>query len=211
MNLIEIKSNGLTVKGSGLNCLRKGQKILANLTFNASEGQFLAFTGYNGVGKTTLLKVLAGMGEFTEGTLSIPLDYCIYLGHENGIKSELTVEENIRFWMRLYGKSTSSKYMSILGVNNILNRQLRHISSGQRRRVALASAILTGQKIWILDEPTTGLDEGSIAEFSNLADSHCKSGGIVIVTTHLPLKSWICSYLDLSKYSCRPSNVPNQS
>ena len=207
MKHTESKNECSVVTATDISCSCQGRVILKDLSFQISSGAFLAFTGPNGVGKTTLLKTLCGLSQLPAGNISIPLEECIFLGHENGLKPELTTKENLQFWTRIFGHKIPVKAHSTFNINYLMNRQARHMSWGQKRKVALASAMFTRRKIWIFDEPTNGLDYSSVEEFSNLANNHCQRGGIVITATHGSFHSDICRYIELSEYSTQTHKI----
>lgn len=189
------------VRADAIGCQRGQQPVLSELSFAAHPGDFLTFSGPNGVGKTTLLRTLIGLNSLLDGNISIPRDHCAYLGHHDGLKGELTVAENLTFWIQIFGNQLPSEDQLPFGVADLRDREIRHLSSGQRQKVALASVILSGQDIWLLDEPATGLDNAATAEFCRHVESHCKSSGIVIATTHSNFASRICQMIDLTPFA----------
>ncbi len=199
------------VRAHQISCRRNGVTVLSDLSFTAGCGDFLAFTGPNGIGKTTLLRSLAGISEISAGALTVPLNETVFLGHENGLKLTMTVAENLRFWARVFGRELDSATVRMFDIAAVLNRQVRHLSSGQRRRLAIATASVSNRKLWLMDEPTTGLDDRSTAEFEAAAARHCAAGGILIATTHSEFKDSDCVYLDLCLFrSAGPAAGPAQ-
>lgn len=180
---------------------RGGRPIFEGLSFAAHSGDFLVFCGPNGIGKTTLLYTLIGLSELIDGHLSISHDDCLFLGHDDGLKGELTVAQNLAFWIGVFGGELPDSDQWPFDIQKILDREVRHLSSGQRQKVALASVIFGGRKIWILDEPTTGLDASSAAEFCQWAQKHCDKSGIVIATTHLAFEYKRGQTLDLASFA----------
>lgn len=189
------------VRAVAISCQRGQQPVLSELSFEARPGDFLTFLGPNGVGKTTLLRTIIGLNSLLDGNISIPRDNCVYLGHHDGLKGELTVAENLTFWIQIFGNQIPSGDQFPFGVADLWDREIRHLSSGQRQKVALASVMLAGQNIWLFDEPTTGLDDASTAEFCRRVESHCTSSGIVIATTHSSFESRICQMIDLTPFA----------
>ena len=180
---------------------RGGRPIFEGLSFAAHWGDFLVFCGPNGVGKTTLLYTLIGLSGLVDGHLSISHDDCLFLGHDDGLKGELTVAQNLTFWIGVFGGQIPNSDQWPFDIGTILHQEVRHLSSGQRQKVALASVIFGGRRIWILDEPTTGLDAASSAEFYQLAQKHCDKSGIVIATTHTAFKYKRGQTLDLASFA----------
>lgn len=198
------ESPELVLKAEAISLSRGNRVVLSQLSFEVAARELLAFTGPNGIGKTTLLRAIAGLGEISVGKITFDVDECVYLGHEFGLKPELTVAENLEFWLQVYGCSQQSMNTSIpFDLDRLLDRDVRHLSSGQKRKVALATVMLSGSKIWILDEPTAGLDDTSSTKFAHLAEEHCNAGGTVIFSTHHRLSSDCCRYFDLANCSNR--------
>ncbi len=190
-----------TIRADRITCSRGARVILSDLSFTAGPRDFITFTGANGIGKSTLLRTMTGLGRITSGHLMVPAEHCVFLGHRRGLKPELTAAENLSFWRRCFGRPVSEKPNLPLGVGRFLDCEIRHLSSGQAQRVALVSAMLTGRPIWILDEPVAGLDRDTSLEFACLAETHCRAGGTVIATAHNTFSSDLCRYIDLTPYS----------
>ncbi len=182
-------------------CLaRAGKLIVSALSIDVEAGEALIVTGGNGTGKSTTLRGISGLLPLEDGTISLfdetgkqfenPVrEYCHYLGHQNGMKSALTVRENLEFWQNFMGDAHLSidEALDELELKHTLDLPFSYLSAGQKRRVALARLLVSDRPLWILDEPTAGLDAQSVALFSNLAGAFLNDGGILIVATHLPL------------------------
>jgi heme exporter protein A len=177
---------------------RGGETVFDGVDFALAEGQALVVTGPNGSGKSTLLRVVAGLLPHASGRISIEgggeafstvASACHYLGHQNAMKSALTVRENLEFWRDFCGdgKLGISEALDDVGLGGIGHLPFGYLSTGQKRRAAIAKLLISHRPVWLLDEPTAGLDKASDARFSGLMQGHCASGGIVVAATHLPL------------------------
>jgi heme exporter protein A len=185
-----------------LACERGERLLFRGLGFALAPGQLLLVQGGNGQGKTSLLRLLAGLGRADAGTVrwrGEPLARCredyhremAYLGHANGIKDELDPVENLRFSGGIQGRGfdapRAAATLQRMGLPRWLDRPCRTLSFGQRRRVALAALLLADACLWILDEPLTGLDVHAVALVEGLLREHLQAGGLAVVTTHQPL------------------------
>jgi len=179
---------------------RGGQTIVSNISFEVHAGEALIVTGENGAGKSTTLRGVAGLLPISAGSITLldetgkvfenPVkEYCHYLGHENSMKSALSVKENLEFWRNFCTEPdlTVEEALEEVGLVHTLDLPFHYLSSGQKRRVAIARLLITDRPIWILDEPTSGFDAHSVKMFSNLCQTFCEGGGILIAATHLDL------------------------
>ena len=184
---------------SGVTGGRGGETLFAGLTFEIDGGEALVVTGPNGVGKSTLLRMIAGLlapdaGEIRveglpEGAETIG-EACHYLGHRNGMKRELTVRENLDFWAALPGLPggiPAEEAAALVGLPQLLLLPFGYLSAGQQRRIAIARLLVARRPIWILDEPTGALDARSETMFAEIVNAHLGSGGLALIATHQPL------------------------
>jgi heme exporter protein A len=141
--------------------------------------------GPNGVGKSTLLRVVAGLTLPAAGTLTIPLENVAFSGHLDAVKLQLTALENLKFWAGVYGSTALSETLAQFSLEQFANRPVANLSAGQKRRLGLARLTLSKRKIWVMDEPTTSLDAENTNLIANSIQDHCKAGGIAILSTHL--------------------------
>ncbi len=180
----------------GLAC-RRGERILfRDFDLDLAHGELVWLRAANGFGKTSLLRVLAGLAKPEAGTVewtrpdaehTSPL---LYLAHANALKDELTVLESLRYLDALHGLGASEEAMADalrrFGLHAKRNAPVRTLSQGQRRRVALARLCLSPARAsWILDEPCDALDAGGIAVVSTLLAAHAAGGGAVLFTSHM--------------------------
>ncbi|ESY73132.1 heme ABC exporter ATP-binding protein CcmA [Mesorhizobium sp. M1050] len=183
---------------------RGGDTVFSGIGFALEDGQALVVTGPNGSGKSTLLRVIAGLLPVAEGSVKIEgvmkiedggeafpsvASACHYLGHQNAMKTALSVAENLRFWRDFNGDGQLDveEALESVGLGGIGHLPFGYLSTGQRRRAAIAKLLVSHRPLWLLDEPTAGLDKASEARFSGLMTRHCEEGGMIVAATHLPL------------------------
>lgn len=195
-------SDGAVLAAVDLACVRNDRLLFQELGFALSSGRLLKVEGPNGAGKTSLLRILAGLAAPEEGGvhwngLEIarhPAEYAMdrrYLGHHNGHSLALTARENLRLAAMLQGSSLSQPrlddFLAVVGLADAMETPVLRLSSGQRRRLALARLLLGRARVWILDEPLNALDEEGRALVNRLLTDHLEQGGVAVVSTHQPL------------------------
>ena len=174
---------------------RGGRRILSDVSFELRSG-LLIVTGPNGTGKSSLLRVLAGLLPPSDGSFAIDetdedegLPH--YLGHRDGLKPQLTARENLAFAAGFLAGSAAGldpvAALSMVGLDVAADVPAAWLSAGQKRRVALARLLVAPRRLWLLDEPTTGLDSASVTRFEAMAAHHVAGGGLIVAATHLPL------------------------
>ena len=179
---------------------RGGRRVLDGLAFFVSSGTALVVTGPNGTGKSTLLRTIAGLVHPSDGLVRLdggdddcPLaEQCHYFGHQDGLKTALSVAENLRFWQAFFGRSGApavpvAAALAEVGLDHLAELPAAYLSAGQRRRLALARLLVAYRPVWLLDEPTSALDAGAEVRFVDLVNRHLAKGGIVVAATHAPL------------------------
>ncbi|QOZ06403.1 heme ABC exporter ATP-binding protein CcmA [Bradyrhizobium sp. CCBAU 51765] len=187
----------MRLSGHGLRCVRGGREVFAGLEFAAASGEALAVTGRNGSGKTSLLRLIAGLLVPAAGTialeggdaeLTVP-EQCHYLGHRDALKPALSVAENLAFWADFLGgeRSDAAESLAKVGLDHATHLPAGFLSAGQRRRLSLARLLAVHRPVWLLDEPTNALDVTGQDMFSGLMREHLGGGGMIIAATHAPL------------------------
>lgn len=180
-----------------LACWRAERLVFADLSFTLAPGEALLLTGANGAGKSSLLRLLAGLIPAAEGRLLWEGEDALadtvshgaklrYLGHQDALKPALTARENLAFFARLWGGEVEAA-LAALDLVPLAELPARVLSSGQKRRLALARLALAPCRLWLLDEPSVGLDAASVQRLAPLFAAHRAAGGMVVAATHLPL------------------------
>ncbi|MDQ8729562.1 heme ABC exporter ATP-binding protein CcmA [Bradyrhizobium sp. LHD-71] len=185
----------MRLAGSDVTCIRGGREVFAALNFTVGAGEALAVTGRNGAGKSSLLRLIAGLllpaggsiqlhGAETAGPLA---EQCHFLGHRDGLKPSLTVTENLEFWRDFLGGErglSTEESLDASDIANLADLPASYLSAGQRRRLALARLVATRRPIWLLDEPTSTLDSHAQELLAGLMTKHLHSGGLIVAATH---------------------------
>ena len=193
MSFFEIKN---------ISCIRGNKLLFKNLNFKLNNNQLLVIKGANGSGKTTLLKILSGLLKPISGSIIINkkninilkdeyFKYFEYVGHENAIKTALTVRENLNFYLKIKRNLTTKNFekaIKIFNLKDLLDIKVENLSSGEKRRVSLSRLILSNSKIWFLDEPTNGLDKINTVNFFKILKQHLQLNGLAIVASHDDVK-----------------------
>jgi heme exporter protein A len=192
----------MRLSGRGVSCVRGGREVLSGLDFEVSAGEALAVTGANGSGKTSLLRILAGLLAQAGGSIELEggeaeltlAEQAHYLGHRDAIKPALSVLENLSFWRDFLGgevgaatKQDLEQSLGRVGLDHAALLPAAYLSAGQRRRLSIARLIAVRRPIWLLDEPTSALDAAGQALFADLTRDHLAHGGLVVAATHAPL------------------------
>ena len=179
------------LKLSDISISRGGRVLLEKVNFEVPLGCVKVLRGPNGAGKTSLLRTIAGLNTPVNGQVTIHAENVMYQGHENALKGQMTLAENLEFWAKVHGSKTSAKYaLSIFGLEEFANRPAHFLSAGQKRRASLARLILSQGKgaVWLLDEPTVSLDKGSVKLFSQAVTDHIADGGCALIATHISME-----------------------
>ncbi len=184
------------LKITNLDCQRGYNQLFSKLNFCVNAGDILRITGTNGSGKTSLLKILAGLNAAEQGDILFeqhPVNSAeyqkeiIYLGHLGALSSELSSIENLEYLINLnqsIDRATLVQALENIGLKGYENEYCAKLSAGQKRRVILASLFVSKAKIWLLDEPFTALDPTGVEIVEKEITRHCEQGGMCIFTTH---------------------------
>jgi heme exporter protein A len=184
---------------SNLKCVRGERPLFDGVGFRLESGKLLYLRGANGAGKTSLLRILCGLSPAESGQIrwnGVAIDELgeayrqdlFYLGHHNALQEALTVNENLAFYAALAGtipsEADTADALARLGLRGCQTRLVRHLSQGQKRRVALSRLMLNRARLWILDEPFVALDQAAIQLLADLVAAHLNKGGLAVLTSH---------------------------
>lgn len=177
--------------GRNLTLTRGGRELFTNLTLHLSAGDVLVVEGPNGAGKSSLLLTLAGVLHPQEGSVTTEVGEepdLHFLGYGPGVKTRLTVAENLEFWRILYGATGVAPEAALerVGLGHAAHFDAGMLSSGQTRRLGLARLLVSKRMVWLLDEPTASLDKSGNLLVQAMMDEHAKAGGAVVVASHEP-------------------------
>ncbi len=191
-----------------LHLSRGGRLLVKDLNIKLSKGQSLKIEGANGVGKTTLIRAIAGFITPDKGKINFTFDdtnqskreQIHYIGHKNGIRTSLTVLENLEFWAAFYNaKSSLMQVAQAFALKSLLHIPAGYLSAGQKRRLSLSRLSISKRPLWLLDEPTVSLDQQSVQLVAKAAQAHLENAGLLIAATHIPLEIEFTNTLRLTK------------
>jgi heme exporter protein A len=187
----------MRLTGDNLSAVRGGRTLFSGLGFSVDGGAALVLTGPNGVGKTTLLRIIAGLMPPAGGRIALeggaaetPVgEQCHYIGHLAAIKPSLSIEENARFWSGFLGGAPGrlDAALDTFGLEALRDIPAGYLSAGQKRRLGLARLMLAERPLWLLDEPTTSLDTAAQEVLTGVVNAHLEAGGMAVAATHMAL------------------------
>jgi heme exporter protein A len=182
--------------GTDLGCVRGGRTVFSGLSFTVSAGEAMVVLGPNGIGKSSLLRLVAGLVRRSRGELSLQGgdpelsigEQAHYLGHQDALKPSLTVRENLTFWARYLGSSGAVEaVLAEVGLDGIAELPAAYLSAGQRRRLSVARLLAVRRPVWLLDEPTSALDANAQARLAGFMADHLAQGGLILAAAHGPI------------------------
>jgi heme exporter protein A len=183
----------MELKAKGLTCNRGGREVFRDLSFGLATGEAMVVTGRNGAGKSSLLRMIAGLVRIAAGRLTleggepdIPIgEQAHYLGHQDAMKPSLTVGENLQFWSRFLGDGRAVEpALEAVDLAPLADLPAAYLSAGQRRRLSIARLVAVPRPIWLLDEPTSSLDAPSQKRLAEMMRDHLVDGGMIIAAAH---------------------------
>ena len=188
----------MRLSATDLACRRGGRDVFAGVSFSVASGESLTIRGRNGAGKSSLLRMMAGLVRVAGGQLSLEGgdpeltlgEQAHYLGHLDALKLSLSVEENLRFWSAFLGAAAADldEPLRAVGLDSLSNLPAAYLSAGQRRRLSIARLLTVKRPLWLLDEPTSTLDAAAQVRLGEIMQAHLAGGGIILAATHGPLQ-----------------------
>lgn len=187
----------MQLAGDNLACRRGGRAVFTGLGFDLAGGEALVVTGRNGAGKSSLLRMIAGLVPIAGGRLTLHgadleatlAEQSHYLGHSDALKPSLSVRENLQFWAAFLGPARIDVdgALEAVGLISLADLPAAYLSAGQRRRLSIARLVAVQRPIWLLDEPTSALDAPSQQRLAELMRGHLAGGGMIIAAAHGPI------------------------
>jgi heme exporter protein A len=185
----------MQLRGDKLACNRGGREVFADIDLSLTGGEALLVTGRNGAGKSSLLRVIAGLVRPAAGHLTLAggdsessiAEQSHYLGHQDAVKPSLAVRENLEFWTHYFGGGEIAPALEAVDLAPLAGLPAAYLSTGQRRRLSIARLIAVKRPIWLLDEPTSALDAPSQKRLADLMRGHLASGGMIVAAAHEPI------------------------
>jgi heme exporter protein A len=202
-----VSGGAMKLVADNLTCERGGRIVFSGLSFSLEAGQLLLLKGPNGSGKTSLLRLIAGFAEPVGGSLMMQDGHgdltigqrCHLVQHQDAVKSALTVEENLAFWSGFLGGGDVEAALSAFALERLSTTSAAYLSAGQRRRLALSRLALVPRPLWLLDEPSVGLDAASLERLKSLISGQVDKGGMVIASTHVDIGVAAAAEIDLAQ------------
>jgi len=203
----------MRLSASELACRRGGRDVFAGVGFSVTAGQALAISGRNGAGKSSLLRMVAGLLRIASGRLALEGgdpeltigEQAHYLGHQDALKPSLSVGENLCFWAGFFGarRLDVAAALTVVGLEALADLPAAYLSAGQRRRLSIARLLAVKRPIWLLDEPASTLDAAAQLSLTELMHVHLAGGGMILVATHGP--SGLDAAQELRLDACTPA------
>lgn len=204
----------MELQAEGLVCVRGERRLFEGVSFRLLAGQALWLTGSNGAGKSSLLRLLAGLlpaadgglladGKPVANDLTAFRNRLHYAGHLDPVKNGFSVMENLAFWSGLFGESAApgpacETALAVMGIAHLAAIPARLLSAGQRKRLNLARLVAVRRELWLLDEPMAALDADAIARLEQMIAAHLQAGGLAVIATHTQLGSTTAAHLHLT-------------
>jgi heme exporter protein A len=187
----------MQLRADELACNRGGRDVFRGLSFSVAAGEAMVVTGRNGAGKSSLLRMIAGLVRISAGRLDLDggepdapvAEHAHYLGHQDAMKPSLTVGENLLFWTKFFGigRAAVEPALEAVDLSPLAGLPAAYLSAGQRRRLSIARLVAVPRPIWLLDEPTSALDVPSQKRLAELMRDHLAGGGIIVAAAHGPI------------------------
>jgi heme exporter protein A len=195
------------LRAQNLACERGGRLVFSNLNFELKAGEFMELRGPNGAGKSSLLRLLAGLNVPAAGSVVLGnglkdralCEQAHYIGHGDALKFGLSVEQNLEFWAGFFGGANASLPLDGFNLQHLKNDPVQFLSAGQKRRLALTRLLLSHRTLWLLDEPSVGLDASALVLLQKHIKNHTAAGGMVMAATHVDLGIEKVKFLQLGQ------------